>query len=309
MRRTSLHAGTRLAAVAALLLTLSACGGGDDETDASADPSTAGSEAPSDDSGGSPERPVIDEVELGERLDIMAGHGEPTGDRVVQECLVAAAIDTGITPAGQQAVIDMAGDDFETVAFELFEDDAFASDATLLISTYMMAETDACLAGTDQPGGAESSTEGFTPPPLPELPSDDDTGDGDQDAGGDPDGEVDGMGAPEPDLTPTIDINENTEITNATQLTEGLVVMFQSFAATPEQAQSYEDAGSCLSRAVLDAGFSQETLRFIAGGAQITVGSVSDHLSPEDAFIWESPDFTSAMVSCTDSAATTGTTA
>lgn len=105
-------------------------------------------------------------------------------------------------------------------------------------------------------------------------------------------------------LKPKHEIKANEKITTAAQLEPGLITTFSSFAQDEKQKKSYQSSSDCLAQAVLDAGFSQETLRFLAGGPPIGEGSVVDHLpEDDDKKTWQSPEFTSALVDCTTGSA------
>lgn len=137
-------------------------------------------------------------------------------------------------------------------------------------------------AGPTSPGGTMTDEEvmdpDYTPPPPPPT----------QDPGA------------QADTTPVFDIPDDKRITNAADLEPGLVSMFSSFATTKAQEQTYEKAGGCLARHVLEAGFTQEGLRFLAGGAPLGTGSVLDHLpTVADRTIWASDDFVNGLVACT----------
>lgn len=104
-------------------------------------------------------------------------------------------------------------------------------------------------------------------------------------------------------LKPKHEIKAKEKITTAGQLKPGLVTTFSSFAEDEKQKKTYASSADCLAEAVMDAGFSQKTLRFLAGGPPIGKGSVVDHLpEEEDKEIWQSAEFTSAMVDCTTGA-------
>ena len=80
---------------------------------------------------------------------------------------------------------------------------------------------------------------------------------------------------------------------------------FSSFTQDEQQRAMYERAGSCLAKTVFDAGFSEKTLLFLAGGVELGGGAVADYLATEeDKALWASRDFKSKLISCTQIAAT-----
>ncbi|WP_035769648.1 hypothetical protein [Arthrobacter castelli] len=94
------------------------------------------------------------------------------------------------------------------------------------------------------------------------------------------------------------DINRDQPITTVEQLKPGLVSMMSSFGGQ-RQSELIKDSARCLSEAVLDAGFSQQTLHFIAGGAEIAAGSIAEYIPDEkDQQLWQSSDFSSSLSAC-----------
>ena len=163
-------------------------------------------------------------------------------------------------------------------------------DAAIMLSPELRDKFDACVDAVIPPTpapapGATTSKDGkdqvYAPPKQgQELPQ-----------------------ARQPDLTPKFPVPQGTSINSSTQLTAGLVSMFSSYALNEDQKKTYAASGECLAGVVFQAGFSQETLRFLAGGAPLGAGSISDFLpNEEDKKIWKSKDFTSALVDCAASA-------
>ena len=96
------------------------------------------------------------------------------------------------------------------------------------------------------------------------------------------------------------EVDPEVGITASRQLLPGVVSVFSSYALDDEQAKIYEAAGECLSRAVFDAGFSQDTLLFLAGGPALGTGAVADHLPvAADQALWRSPGFSAELAVCT----------
>lgn len=109
----------------------------------------------------------------------------------------------------------------------------------------------------------------------------------------------------DPNFKPRYKVSEKEDILSASQLQPGLVSMFSSYAIDAKQSAVYKSAGKCMAKAVLDADLSQESLRFIAGGAPISTGSIAEHLpNKADQKIWNSGSLTSDLSQCISSAST-----
>lgn len=103
----------------------------------------------------------------------------------------------------------------------------------------------------------------------------------------------------EPDLKPAYEVKADEDILNATQLSPGLVSMFASFDDGSGKLREGVKAGAdCLTSAVLSAGLSQKTLHFIAGGAPLGTGSITEHLDEADQAIWNSSTLTAELSAC-----------
>lgn len=105
-----------------------------------------------------------------------------------------------------------------------------------------------------------------------------------------------------PNLTPKYRVDG--EITSASQLEKGLVSMLSSYAIDDKQKKLFVKAGSCLADVVIEAGFSQPSLKFLAGGAPLGAGSIADYLAgPDDKQLWSSSSFTTKLSDCMEQAA------
>lgn len=82
----------------------------------------------------------------------------------------------------------------------------------------------------------------------------------------------------------------------------GCRIALAGAAGAASQAELIENSADCLSNTVLDGGFSQPSLHFIAGGARIGIGNVETYLpSTDDAITWNSPDFSKRLSACISS--------
>lgn len=217
----------------------------------------------------------VSDEELGRALDKLVFHGTGAQSEDGGRCLVEAVQAAEISPEGQAYIIERDSDDIGAVAEGLAEVDEM--DAAILLSPELGDEFDACVDAVIPP---EDDPQTYESPESTEKPAEE-----------------------SPNLQPKYEIREGQSITSSSELTDGLVSMFSSYALDEEQKQTYVAAGECLSGVVFDAGFSQETLRFLAGGAPIGTGSIADYLpNDEDKAIWESQEFTTALVDCTTNA-------
>lgn len=141
----------------------------------------------------------------------------------------------------------------------------------------------------------KSSEKKTTPKPKPKKSATKPTAAGKNAPGADAD----------PNFKPRYKVSEKEDILSASQLQPGLVSMFSSYAIDAKQSAVYKSAGKCMAKAVLDADLSQESLRFIAGGAPISTGSIAEHLpNKADQKIWNSGSLTSDLSQCISSAST-----
>lgn len=260
------------AALAVLGSLLTGCSGGSEAAQPSPSPSASTAKVTSED--------------LGKALDRLVFQGTGAKSTDGGACLVRAVQDKKLSDAAQAYIVGKGSDDLAAVANDLRE--VSAMDAAILLSPELRDKFDACVDAVIPPTpipGATASKDGkdqvYAPPKQgQELPQ-----------------------ARQPDLTPKFPVPQGTSINSSSQLTAGLVSMFSSYALNEDQRKTYTASGECLAGVVFQAGFSQETLRFLAGGASIGAGSISDFLpKDEDKKIWKSKDFTSALVDCTANA-------
>ncbi|MDO5865206.1 MULTISPECIES: hypothetical protein [Paenarthrobacter] len=258
------------AALAVLGSLLAGCSGGPEAAQPSPSASTA----------------KVASEDLGKALDRLVFQGTGAKSTDGGACLVRAVQDKKLSDTGQAYIVGKGSDDIAAVANGLRE--VSVMDAAILLSPELRDKFDACVDAVILPTptpGATAGTDGkdqvYAPPKQgQELPQ-----------------------ARQPDLTPKFPVPQGTSINSSSQLTAGLVSMFSSYALNEDQKKTYEASGECLAGVVFQAGFSQETLRFLAGGASIGAGSISDFLpKEEDKTIWKSRDFTAALVDCTASA-------
>ncbi|MCQ6271947.1 hypothetical protein M8J71_15860 [Pseudarthrobacter sp. R1] len=260
------------AALAVLGSLLAGCSAGSETAQPSPSPSTSAAKVTSED--------------LGKALDRLVFQGTGAKSTDGGACLVRAVQDKKLSDAAQAYIVGKGSDDIAAVANGLRE--VSAMDAAIMLSPELRDKFDACVDAVIPPTpapGATTSKDGkdqvYAPPKQgQELPQ-----------------------ARQPDLTPKFPVPQGTSINSSSQLAAGLVSMFSSFALNEDQKKTYAASGECLAGVVFQVGFSQETLRFLAGGASIGAGSISDFLpKDEDKKIWKSKDFTSALVDCTASA-------
>jgi hypothetical protein len=260
------------AALAVLGSLLAGCSAGSETAQPSPSPSTSAAKVTSED--------------LGKALDRLVFQGTGAKSTDGGACLVRAVQDKKLSDAAQAYIVGKGSDDIAAVANGLRE--VSAMDAAIMLSPELRDKFDACVDAVIPPTpapGATTSKDGkdqvYAPPKQgQELPQ-----------------------ARQPDLTPKFPVPQGTSINSSSQLTARLVSTFSSYALNEDQKKTYAASGECLAGVVFQAGFSQETLRFLAGGASIGAGSISDFLpKDEDKKIWKSKDFTSALVDCTASA-------
>jgi hypothetical protein len=217
---------------------------------------------------------TVSDQDLGKALVKLVFQGTGSRSQDGGACLVGAAKEKGISDAGLAYIVERDDDDIAAVAEGLRG--VSATDAAILLSPELGDRFDACVDAVIPPASGGDGQ--AYPPPSPAAPLKD----------------------RQPDLRPLYPVAEGTSIGSPAQLTRGLVSMFGSYALDEAQRKTYEASGTCLADVVFKAGFSQEALRFMAGGAPIGTGSIADFLSsPEDKKLWQSKDFTAALVDCT----------
>lgn len=210
--------------------------------------------------------PVLDEL-------VRAGAGSSDDGG---KCLVEAVREAGLSPEAEMQLVETAGDDFGLAVAEVREN-VGAEAAGVLLSPALRTGIDDCL--TDFLGDEEvTAVVADQPEPI-----------------GAPD-------QPAPDTKPVYTEDLDIDTLRSDDLRPGLVSMLSSFA-TEEEAQLIERTGSCMADAVSTMGFSDEALMFFAGGAKLGSGSVAEHLSKDDAAIWNSPTFKAILSGCLDAPA------
>jgi hypothetical protein len=94
---------------------------------------------------------------------------------------------------------------------------------------------------------------------------------------------------------------------NPEKFSPGLVTTLSSFTKDKAAKNAYKAGGQCMAETVLDAGFSDKAINLLAGGPKLGAKAekdpsitLSDFLpTPSDRDLWNSPDFTQALVECT----------
>lgn len=217
---------------------------------------------------------TVDDDELGRAMAAIAWQGLPPagGDRA---CLAAAARSSGLSEHALSGLAAGGSDHLGAVIDGLR--DLEGADLEALASPSFRSAIDACVdasAPLDRTARAVyEPAAGPVPPPGPRQE--------------------------EPALVPTQEAPPAEVAVSPAALAKGLVPMLSSFALEEDQEALYSSAGACLAGVVHKAGFTQEALRFIAGGPPIGSGAVSEHLPTEqDRAIWESSAFVTAMDGC-----------
>lgn len=220
----------------------------------------------------------VDDAALAKAMDKLVYHGTDQKSPDGGSCFVQAVRNGGVSDAGLAHIVSADSDDLGALADGMWK--KFPADAAVLASPELRGDLDNCKDQEASSDGATKKGEDKTyESPKPEQ---------------DPEADK------KSDLKPKYEIRKDAKLTSSSQLTDGLVSMFSSFAADEKQKKTYAAAGECLSGVVWEAGFSQETLRFLAGGAPIGTGSVAEHLpNEEDKAKWESKDFTTSLMDCT----------
>ncbi|MDW6058166.1 hypothetical protein SAZ11_08690 [Streptomyces sp. FXJ1.4098] len=163
-------------------------------------------------------------------------------------------------------------------------DEVSKDDAALLASRSLREDFDACIDKTVPPSDNSSpKAQSYKPPTMTSKPV-----------------------AGELNLKPVYPVRGDQPVNSSIELTKGLVSMFSSYARDEGQKKAYAAAGQCMSTLVYNAGFSQEALHFLAGGAPLGAGSIVEHLpNDKDKTIWQSPRFTQGLIDCTTNATST----
>ncbi|MET9657879.1 hypothetical protein [Streptomyces sp. NPDC006510] len=213
---------------------------------------------------------------LGEALERLAFQGARSSSKDSGACLAAAARKAGMSDKTLAYIVKTNSDDAGAAIDGLSK--VSNGDAALLVSRSLREDFDACVDWAVLPDGG--GAQDYQPPKAAAKPA-----------------------VGRPDLRPAFAIRADQPVNWPTELTKGLVSMFSSYARDESQKKTYAAGGVCLSRLAYDAGFSQEALHFLAGGAPIGTGSIAEHLPiTKDKTIWRSPEFTQGLVDCTTNA-------
>ena len=218
----------------------------------------------------------VDDTALAKAMDKLMYHGTGQKSPDGGSCFVQTIRNSGLSDAGLAHIVKADSDDLGALTDSMWK--GFSADAAILAAPELRGSLDGCRS--QKPGGdATKQPEKTYESPEPAQ---------NPDAG------------KRPNLTPKYQIRPDAKITSSSQLTDGLVSMFSSFTTDEKQKKTYAAAGECLSNVVWEAKFSQESLRFLAGGAPIGTGSVVEHLpNKEDKAKWEDKAFTTALMDCT----------
>ncbi|MFC9755214.1 hypothetical protein [Streptomyces sp. NPDC056921] len=216
---------------------------------------------------------VTDEA-LGEALERLVFHDSRSSSKDVGVCLATAAHEAGMSEKTLAYIVKTNSDDAGSAIDSLNR--VSKDDAALLASRSVRETFDACVDKAAFPNGGRK-TQSYEPPKAAAKTA-----------------------VGKPYLRPSYTIRADHPISSPMELTQGLVSMFSSYAREESQKKTYAAAGACFSGLAYDAGFSQETLHFLAGGAPIGTGSIAEHLpDAKDKAIWRSQQFIQGLVDCT----------
>lgn len=220
----------------------------------------------------------VDDASLGRALDLLVLHTADRSSTDGGSCFVRAVHSSGLSDAALARIAAAGSDDLAGLAAGMAKD--LPADSAVLISPQLRGALDGCRAQVTDAVAADpavGASQTYAPPRPIQRPASDRT----------------------PDLRPKHEIRETSRITSANQLTDGLASTFTSFATDEKQRALLTAAGPCFSDAVWSARFSQETLRFLAGGAPIGTGSIAEHLpNDQDRRTWESAQFSMSLSAC-----------
>ncbi|MEU7155993.1 hypothetical protein AB0A98_06050 [Streptomyces chrestomyceticus] len=275
-RRAGLSAAA-LAVAAAAGGVLAGCTGGNDGMAQEAQPSPAPSSTTST-------AKVADKA-LGEALGKLSFQDAESSKKDGGACLAGAARKAGLPEEALAYIVKADSDDMGAVIAGLNK--VSEDDAALLASRPLRSLVDACI---DKAALVNSSSRpkahNYLPPKAAAQPADG-----------------------KPNLEPAYPVRADQPVKSSIELTKGLVSMFSSYARDESQKKAYAAAGQCLSTLVYNAGFSQESLHFFAGGAPLGTGSVIAHLiADKDKAVWQSPRFIQGLADCTTNATPSPTT-
>ncbi|MFF4410712.1 hypothetical protein [Streptomyces sp. NPDC001404] len=221
---------------------------------------------------------------LGEALDKLVFHDTGGSSKNGGACLAAAVRKAGMSEQALAYLVKIGGDDTGSVINGL--DEVSKGDAALLASRSLREDFDTCVDKTVPPSGNSSpKAQSYEPPTVASEPV-----------------------AGKLNLKPVYPVRGDQPVNSSIELSKGLVSMLSSYARNESQKKAYTAAGQCMSTLVYDAGFSQEALHFLAGGAPLGAGSIVEHLpNDKDKATWQSPRFTQGLVDCTTNATPTPT--
>ncbi|GLV97730.1 hypothetical protein AB0C86_19605 [Streptomyces lavendulae] len=223
----------------------------------------------------------VADTALGKALDKLAFQGAGSSGKNSGACLGSAVRKAGISEKALAYIIKADSDDMGTVIGGLNK--VSEDDAALLASRSLREDFDGCVSEAVLPNSGSPKAQSYTPPEAAAKPV-----------------------VGKPNLKPAYPVRADQPVSSSIELTKGLVSMFSSYARDESQKKTYAAAGQCLATSVYKAGFSQETLHFLAGGAPLGTGSIVDHVpNDKDKAIWQSPRFTQELVDCTANATPT----
>ncbi|MFF3625115.1 hypothetical protein [Streptomyces sp. NPDC002467] len=218
---------------------------------------------------------------LGKALDKLAFQGAGSSGEDVGACLGNAVRKAGMSEEALAYIVKADSDDKGAVIGGLNK--VNEDDAALLASRSLREDFDGCIGKAALPDSGNAKTQSYAPPEAAPKPV-----------------------VGKPNLKPAYPVRADQPVNSSIELTKGLVSMFSSYARDESQKKTYAAAGQCLSTSVYKAGFSQEALHFLAGGAPLGTGSIVEHLpNDKDKAIWRSPRFTQELVDCTTNATPT----
>ncbi|MEV7952876.1 hypothetical protein [Streptomyces sp. NPDC088141] len=216
---------------------------------------------------------------LGEALDKLVFQGTGSSSKDGGACLAAAVRKAGMPDEALAYIVKADSDDTGAVINGLNK--VSEDDAAQLASRSLRAGFDTCIDKAVLPNGnSDPKAQNYVPPKVAGNPV-----------------------AGKPNSKPVYPVRADQAVGSSIELAKGLVSMFSSYAQDEGQKKTYAAAGPCVTTLVYNAGFSQEALHFLAGGAPLGAGAIVEHLpSDKDKAIWQSSRFTQGIVDCTTNA-------
>lgn len=267
-----------LAATAVLLGLLTGCSAGNDDSALEKEASPTASASAE----------AVDDASLGAAVQRMVYSGFTTGEED-NTCFAEAAKDAGLSKGAQSFLVKLNSNDWGTAAEKMRAGlaDEGAAEADILTGKQFHGLINACA---DAAAG--------NAPVSPEVIESENAAEGERQAAEAKAKKDKEAKAQKADTKPKFVVKDTEEITTTKQLEPGLVSMLSSYGDESSQAL-LKETSTCLTNAVLGAGLSQESLRFIAGGAQLGTGTLSEFLPSEaDQKIWDSEEFVSDLSAC-----------